>query len=199
MTEKDYTEVGLDEKSKATAGTQQIWNKGKRGKAMKKVHTKKIVIVAIVAVLLIVAYLFYSRPMTISQLYPMFTLDKCTEIRGYYEIGAKAEMSEFTIEKDSDEFQKLCALFWEQEYCRSLRDILPRGTRTHRTEPDDYQWDVYFYFEDITLPDGSTGSGAMLHFQSWYGELDIYFDGETYSCHTSEQEAWAKEILDIIQ
>lgn len=171
------------------------------GKAVKKVRTKKIVIVASVAVLVIAACLFYSRPKTVSQLYPMFTLDKCTEIRGYY-IDTQPGMTEYTIEKDSDEFQKLCALFWEQEYCRSLRDILPRGTRTYQTQPDDpndYQWDVYFCFEDITLPDGSIGSGAMLHFQSWYGELDIYFDGETYSCYTSEQEAWAKEILDIIQ
>ena len=39
----------------------------------------------------------------------------------------------------------------------------------------------------------------MLHFQSWYGELDLYFDEEIYSCHTSKQEAWSKEILDIIQ
>lgn len=129
----------------------------------------------------------------------MVTLDKCTEIRGYYKIGAQTEMSEFTIEKGSNEFQKLSALFWEQGYCRSLRDILPRGTRTHQIGPENYQWDVYFYFEDITLPDGSTGSGAMLHFQSWYGELDLYFYEETYSCHTSKQEAWSKEILDIIQ
>ncbi len=144
---------------------------------------------------------FYSRPKTVSQLYPMFTLDKCTEIRGYY-IDTQPGMTEYTIEKDSDEFQKLCALFWEQEYCRSLRDILPRGTRTYQTQPDDpndYQWDVYFCFEDITLPDGSIGSGAMLHFQSWYGELDIYFDGESYSCYTGGQEVWAKEILEIIQ
>lgn len=166
---------------------------------MKKVRTKKIVIVASVAILVIAACLFYSRPKTVSQLYPMFTLDKCTEIRGYYEIGTQPEMTEYTIEKDSDKFQKLCTLFWEQEYCRSLRDILPRGTRIHQTQPDDYQWDVYFYFEDIALPDGSIGSGAMLHFQNWYGELDIYFDGETYSCHTREQGVWAKEILDIIQ
>lgn len=153
---------------------------------------KRLFIVIAVAVLLLAAYLFYSRPMTISQLYPMLTLDKCTEIRGYYSAGMKAaELTEFTIEQNSNEFQKLCSLFFEKNYRRSLKDILPKGTRFHRAEPDD--------FEDIELPDGNHGSGSMLHFQSWYGELDISFDGETHSCHTSEQEVWAKEVLDIIR
>ena len=99
---------------------------------MKKVHKKKIIIVAIAAALLIVTYLFYSRPMTVSQLYPMLPLDECTKIRGYYDDGTGPAQVEFNIEKDSEEFQKLCSLFYEQDYRRSLRDILPRGTRTHR-------------------------------------------------------------------
>ena len=166
---------------------------------MKRLRIKKIVVVLTIAVLLLTAYLIYSRPLTISQLYPILTLDKCTEIRGYYEIGTQAEQTEFAIEQNSEEFQKLCSMFYEQKYRRSLRDILLRGTRIHRTEPDDFQWDVYFYFEDIAFPDGSSGSCAMLHFLSWYGELDIYFDGKTHSCYTSEQEVWTKEVLDIIQ
>lgn len=168
-------------------------------KVMKKVRIKKTVIVIAMAVILLVAYLFYSRPMILSQLYPMITLDKCTEISGYYEVGAQAEPSEFYIEQNSGNFKQLCTLFFEQKYRRSLRDLFPRGTRIHRTEPNDFQWDVCFYFKDIEFPDGSVGTGAMLRFQNWYGELDVYFDGETYSCRTSEQEAWAKEVLEIIQ
>lgn len=160
---------------------------------------KKHVVIVVVAALLLAGYLFYSRPMTISQLYPMLTLDKCIEIRGYYEVGMQVEPTEFTIEKDSDEFQEMCSLFYEQEYRRSLRDLLPRGTRIHRTEPNDYQWDVYFNFENVVFPSGSTGSGLMLHFQNWYGKLDIHFDGETHSYYTDSQEMWAKEVLDIIQ
>ena len=166
---------------------------------MKKSSKRKIVFVLLAAILLLIAYLLYSRPMSVSQLYSMLTLDKCTGIRGYYEIGMQAELSEFTIEKDSDEFQKLCSLFYEQEYRRSIRDILPCGTRIHPTQPGDYQWDVYFSFENVEFPSGSIGNGPMLHFQSWYGKLDIHFDGETHSCYTDRQEAWADEILDMIQ
>ena len=166
---------------------------------MKKVRIKKTIIMIAAAALLLAVYLFYSRPMTLSQLYPMLTLDKCTEIRGYYKVGTQTEQSEFIIEQGSEEFQTLCTLFYEEDYRRSFRDILPRGTRTHRTEPDDFQWEVWFNFKDIEFPDGSIGTGTMLHFLNWYGELDIYFDGEQYSCRTSGQESWEKEVLDIIR
>lgn len=166
---------------------------------MRKVSRRKTIMGIVFAILILTICLFYSRPMSVTQLYPMLTLDKCTGIRGYYEVGMQEEQTAFTVERDSEEFQKLCGLFFEKKYRRSFKDILPRGTRIHRTEPDDFQWDVYFCFENIVFPDGNIGSGSMLHFQSWYGEMDIYFDGERYSCNTSEQEIWEKEILDIIQ
>ena len=166
---------------------------------MTKLRIRKIAIFFAAAVLFLIAYLFYSRPMTISQLYPMLTLDKCTKIQGYYEIGMQTKPTKFTAEKGSEEFEQLCELLFQQRYRRTLRDLLPRGTRTPRTEPEDFQWDVHFYFEDIEFPDGSRGSGAMLRLQNWYGALDIYFDGDTRSCRTSEQDAWAKNVLDIMQ
>lgn len=171
----------------------------KAGNLMKKVHWKKAAIVAALVIVFIFSCLFYSRPRTLPQLYPMLTLEQCTEIRGYYKIGTEPVQSEFSIVQGSAEFQKLWDLFWKQSFCRSIRDIFPRGTRIHRTEPDDFQWDVYFYFDDVHFPDGSIGSGGMLHFLNWYGSLDIYFDGEVYACHTKSQDAWAKEILDIIR
>jgi len=160
---------------------------------------KYLITIFVVVVLLLIAYFIYSRPMTIQQRYPMLTLDKCTEIRGYYEVGAQAEMTAFTIEKDSEDFQKLCNLFYERNYRRSLRDILPRGTRIHRTEPEDFQWEVMFHFDTVEFPDGNRGSGTLLRIQHWYGDLDIHFDGEMFSCYTNEQEAWAKEVIDAIQ
>lgn len=76
---------------------------------MKKVRIKKTIIVFAVAVILLAAYLFYSRPMILSLLY-----------------------------------------------------LFPRGTRIHRAEPNDFQWEVCFHLKDI-------------------------------------EEAWAKEVLEIIQ
>lgn len=97
------------------------------GKVMKKVRIKKTVIVIAMAVILLVAYLFYSRPMILSQLYPMITLDKCTEISGYYEVGAQAEPSEFYIEQNSGNFKQLCTLFFEQNIAAVLGIFSPEA------------------------------------------------------------------------
>lgn len=161
---------------------------------------KKKVILRLIPVIFIFAiYLVYSRPMTISQLYPMFTLDKCTGIGGYYNDGTQVDLTKFTIEQGSEEYAKLCAMFYEKEYRRKLADILPRGTRSHRYEPGDFQWEVYFYFEDVELPDGGRGSGPMLQFKSWYGDLDIFSVGEYYSCYTNQQKKWEKEVFNLIK
>ena len=161
---------------------------------------KKKVILRLIPVIFIFAiYLVYSRPMTVSQLYPMFTLDKCTGIGGYYNDGTQVDLTKFTIEQGSEEYEKLCEMFYEKEYRRKLADILPRGTRSHRYEPGDFQWEVYFYFEDIEMPDGSRGFGPMLQFKSWYGDLDIFSVGEYYSCYTNRQKAWEKEVYDLIK
>ena len=166
---------------------------------MKRPRARKLVLGAIAAVLLLGGYAWYARPVTILELYPMLSLDQCTRIRGYYKIGAQPELSEFTIEQGSAEFEQLCQLFYERDYRRSLKDLLPRGTRVHRTEPDEFRWEVYFVFEDVEFPDGSTGSGDMLQFVNWYGELDIRFNGETHLYQTSEQENWCAQVLEIIQ
>ena len=165
---------------------------------MKKLKMKKAVVVIFVILILIAAYLFYSRPMTIQQRYPMLSLDKCTELRGYYKIDGQTELTEFTIDKNSEEFEMLWGLLYDKDYYRSLKDLFPRGTRIHPTEPGGFEWEVYFHFEDVEFPDGNIGSGGILRIQCWYGELDIYFDDDMLSCHTNEQEAWAKEILSII-
>lgn len=165
---------------------------------MKKLKRKSIVIVTALILLFAVAFLFYSRPLTIQQRYPMLALDKCTELRGYYKIDGQTELTEFTIDKNSEKFAVLCSLVYEQDYRRSLKDLLPRGTRIHPTAPGDFQWEVYFHFEDVVLPDGSIGSGGILRIQYWYGEFDIHFEDDVLSCSVNEQETWAKDVLSAI-
>lgn len=166
---------------------------------MKKLKTKKAVIMITLILLFIVAYLFYSRSITIQQRYPMLNLDKCTELCGYYKIDGQTELTEFTIDKNSETFEILCNLLYKQSYRRSLRDLLSRGTRIHPAEPGTFEWEVFFYFENVALPDGNIGSGGILRIQYWYGELDIHVDGEIFACYTDEQETWAKDVLNIIQ
>ena len=165
---------------------------------MKKPKMKKAFLMISVTVLLLAAYLIYSRPMTIQQRYPRLDLEQCTDLRGYYEIGGQGRI-EFTVDKNSEDFETLCTLLYEQAYRRSLKDLLPRGTRTHATQPGDFEWEVFFQFEDVVFPDGNHGSGGILRIEYWYGELDIHFDGDIVSCSTKQQESWAKTVLDIIQ
>ena len=165
---------------------------------MKKPKTKKAILMISVTVLLLAAYLIYSRPMTIQQRYPMLDLEQCTDLRGYYEIGGQGRI-EFTVDKNSEDFETLCALLYEQAYRRSLKDLLPHGTRTYRVLPEDFEWEVFFQFEDVAFPDGSHTSGRILRVDYWYGELDIHFYGDIVSCSTKQQESWAKTVLDIIQ
>ena len=172
---------------------------------MKKIFRKrKTVVMLSLAVLLLVSYLIYSRPMTLSQINPLLPLDKCVEISGYYRTSDDTGgFTQFTIAADSKEFKELCRLFSEKTYRRSLRNLLPRGTRTHQTTSKfEFQWEVFFHFDTIEFPDGNAGSGPLLQVQYWYGDLDIenrVFEKERRICHTAEQDAWAKEILDIIQ
>ena len=165
---------------------------------MKKPKTKKAILMISVTVLLLAAYLIYSRPMTIQQRYPMLDLEQCTDLRGYYEIGGQGRI-EFTVDKNSEDFETLCTLLYEQAYRRSLKDLLPHGTRTYRVLPEDFEWEVFFQFEDVAFPDGSHTSGRILRVDYWYGELDIHFYGDIVSCSTKQQESWAKTVLDIIQ
>ena len=166
---------------------------------MTKWNRKKIVPWILAVILLLGAYAWYARPVTIVELYPMLELDRCTKMEGFYEIGMQAEATRFTIEKGSEDFSEMCSLFYGQKYRRSLADLLPRGTRYHQTQPDDFQWDVYFYFENVEFPDGSSGSGGMLHFSNWYGTFSISFDGQTHFYKVRDSENWAEQVLEMIQ
>ena len=160
---------------------------------------KKIVSAVIIGILLFYVKLNFM-PTTLLKLYPMLTLDKCVEISGDYRVGTQTELNSFVFERDSEEFRNLFAHFYYASYEWSIRNILPQGTRYHKTEPNDFQWNVYFTFEDVKFPDGSTGSGKMLQIENWYGDLDIYFNGERYACYTyGDQDEWLKEALEKMQ
>jgi len=159
---------------------------------------KRVLVWVCVLLILAVAYLIFSRPVTPDQLYPMLSPEKCVEIRGYYVIGTQKEATEFSVAPDTEAFESLYDLFFTRSYRRSLKDLLPRGTRYHSAEPEDFRWEVFFSYEDVEFPDGSRGSGPILQFYNWYGELDLFFAGERHVYHTKGQENWAKVVLDTI-
>ena len=166
---------------------------------MQKLKSKKFLVKMILILLFVSVCLIYTRPLNTQQRYPMLSLDKCTGISGYYYNGAGVDFEEFSCEKNSQVFEEFSSLLYKQEYRRSLRDLFPRnGARAYQPKQGEFQWEVFFHFEDVVLPDGSVCSGEMLRIQSWYGELDIHFNGDTFSCYTNNQKLWAKEVLDFI-
>ena len=161
---------------------------------------KKTKVIAFLSVIFLcaAAYLFYSRPMTMQQRFPMLTLDKCTDLHGVYKSDGQADFTVFSFDSSSEEFAALWDLLYAQEYRRSLRDLVPEQTRIHPTGSGGFEWEIFFCFDDVALPDGTIGSGDMLCIQSWYGKLDIWFGDKRLSCYTDEQDPWASQILDII-
>lgn len=165
---------------------------------MKKAGMKKAAALLAVLLVLVAAWLLFSRPMTIRQWYPMLTPEQCTGIEAGYRVGVSGEGTTVFVARDSDDFERLWDLLLEQSYRRSLRDLLPQGTRTHLTQPGDFIWEVCFHFENVELPGGGIGSGGMLSVQYWYGELDIHFEDKRISCRTQDQTQWAQQILDVL-
>ena len=167
---------------------------------MKK-WSKKATILLIIAALFLAAGLVYYRPLTLPQLYPALSPDRCTEIRCTSFDIEESEFIDITIDRDSEAFQPLCALFYDRTYHRArlnreFKDLLTFGVQ--RGSAKETNWYVFFLFDDIDLPDGTAGDDVVLRFDYWFGDFDIYFDGEFFACQTSNHETWATEILNII-
>lgn len=158
---------------------------------------KNLTILIAIALVLAGAWLIYSRPMTLSELYPMLTEDKCSGVSGYYQRDLQQPLPEFSFDKDSEAFKALWGLFSGRKYRRRLKDLLPDTTKYHNMEPGDFRWDVSFRYCDAELEDGALLS-AGLRFEDWYGELGICFNGRTWLCRTGNQDEFIKDVYDII-
>lgn len=154
----------------------------------------------IIAAIVLILYLWYTMPKTMEQLYPYLDLSECTGITVWYEDGTSTDMTE--VKLTAKEAAPLLELFESRTFRRTLSSIFPRGTWTHQTTPgseNDFQWELIFFFEDVTLPDGSGGSGALLHFNNFYGKLEVSSDDKGYHhLTTSGKDAWLQEVMDAI-
>lgn len=161
----------------------------------KRVKTTFFVIVLFCIVAFV---LVYTRPLTIEQRYPVLDISQCTQIRGYYYDGTDIEDTPFTIYPDDPHFDEMIELFRSAAFKTKLRNIFPRGTKTHLYSDGDYEWEVMFRFEDVLFPSGDMGSGDMLHIRNFFGDIDLSFDGEQVNCSVKNQEQWLKDVMSII-
>ena len=164
---------------------------------------KKWLLLAAIAAVLAAFCLWYTRPVPFQDLIPGAELPPCHQIRVYasYEKDiSQREEYELTITPEDPSFDPLLSLFTDRSYCRSLRNLLPRGNRIHSTQPGDFEWLVYLdYEEPITLPDGSEGSGTLFRFTNFFGTLDVSVLREDWQANTDQQEQWLWAVMEIIQ
>lgn len=167
-------------------------------------HKKHFCIIVLILVLVLVGSAFwYTRPMTLAQLYPSLSLSECKSVTISYQIhdenSLSEERTELTLTTGEDNFAALLSCFEDCTFRRTLSNLLPSGTQMHTAQAGEYQWDIIFYFDGVTLPDGSTASGALLYASDFFGKLSLSFDGTTTRYTVPNQEQWRFNVLAAFQ
>ncbi len=166
---------------------------------MKK-HFGKLLFAAILLIAVIAA-LVYTRPMTLEQLCPGLDFSYCQGAKAYYwinEDGVSPEDIRVKLQMEDVKFSDLFVLFQGQTFRRTLRNLLPPGGMTHRTQEGDYKWEVIFQFEDMPFSDGSLNTGDILHVRNFFGKVTVSFNGVQWHTATADQESWLRQVLDVL-
>jgi len=158
----------------------------------------KYIIPALLLAAVCGACFFYMRPLTLSQLCPGVNVAQSKSVSGNYAVAPDTEDSPFEADESDARFSQIIALFKNRQFRRSLANLLPQGTKTHQTGAGDFRWDVAFAMDDVALPDGSVSSGTLIGVHSFYGTLEVRFNGDVWRCTTAGQDAWLKDVLALI-
>ena len=160
---------------------------------------KQLLPLGILAILVLAA-LIYTRPMSLQE-FGKVDLLQCNSITGYYRRVPDTEFTSFEFSAEDERCSLLTDLFAQQKYRRSLINLLsPDGGSIHQPKDGDFIWDLSFNFGPTDFPDGSTGKGTLIQCRDFYGTLSIFtaIDGKTLRYTTSDQEAFLRQVYDII-
>ncbi len=169
-----------------------------------KSKIKYIIAIAILLAVIIAVFL-YTRPITIEQLFPGIDLPQCEMIRGYYrdyydrDSDADYELQEFEFDGQTAAFTRLMDQLDGRKFRRTLRSLLPSGTKYHPLQEGDFQWELILCFDKLEFPDGTIRSGSLVHILNYYGKLDISFDENDWRCTTEEQKQWVSDVMEMIK
>lgn len=167
---------------------------------MNKKVTRIFSVVLLIAVIAAIA--IYTRPMTIEQLYPGVSLDDCQSIKAYSDVAyldTESTWDPVVYPAGSKPFEDILQQLQDKKFRKSLRNWLPLGTKYHHTTSGDFKWELVLQFDNVLMPDGSTGSGDLICFNNFYGTLEYYdLSGKTIRCTTTEQKQWLENIMCIL-
>ena len=161
---------------------------------------RRLIVFFGILLVLIAAALIYTRPMTLQE-FGKVDLLQCNSITGYYRRVPDTEFTSFEFSAEDERCSQLTDLFAQQKYRRSLINLLsPDGGSIHQPKDGDFIWDLSFNFGPTDFPDGSTGKGTLIQCRDFYGTLSIFtaIDGKTLRYTTSDQEAFLRQVYDII-
>lgn len=169
--------------------------------------TKKRILAALAIIAALVVFcLWYTRPITLEELYPGLDLSSCDEIRilsaAYHPTSSAQDPEEyqFTLSWGDPDFSLMLSKFQNRTFRRSLLDLLPRGTWTHAPQAGDFKWALALHFSKAySLPDGSGVSGDLIQFSDFYGKLELSHDGNTWRCTTAGMDQWLSDVMDVIK
>ena len=96
-------------------------------------------------------------------------------------------------------FEELLRLFRETKFRTKLTNLIPMyGMQYHTKREGDFQWTVWLQLENVVFPNGDTGTGDMLRFDNFFGDVEVLFDTENRRCTIKNQDAWLKAVLDCV-
>ena len=145
--------------------------------------TRKQRLAALALLVLALACLlgWYFRPQPLERLCPGLSLADCQSVQVAYEIYGDDDVKtgDKTLRAGDGAFSAVLDSFESAVFRRTPANFLPRGTWTHMSMPGDVQWRAVFHFDaPVTLPDGSTATGALLTVSDFFGALTISYNGE---------------------
>lgn len=143
--------------------------------------------------------LVYTRPMTLEQLCPGIRLEECRGIQASFRRGQTGDETTITLPKEDEAFAQMTGLLHTETFRRSLRSLFPLGSKSHAVQPADFKWLLLLEFGDTQLPDGTRGSGMLVHLNDFYGTLEIAYAGETWRCTVSNQKEWRGVVMDCLE
>lgn len=165
---------------------------------------KKFLISAILILALLVGgILWYTRPMTLSQLCPEVDLSQCSSITVYYEVVPSGGRSkELVLEPDDPAFDSLLKELQDRTFSRSLISLLPWvDSQSAQPEDGDFSWELMLTFENPDTASGGTGHlSTRISLYNFFGSLSLYNlrTEHTWYMTTSDQEAWVSQVMDIV-
>ena len=166
----------------------------------------KIKLIRILAALLLVgtvaAGLWYARPLTIEELYPGLDLAQCVGVSvdySTYSESAAFKNDQEHLLLEGDALSPLLALFQGRKFQRSPFFWPLTGAKAHKYQEGDFEWTVEFAFKNAPVTDFSTASGYLLHFENFFGKLEMQSSETTRRVRTADQEQWVADVLACLE